>query len=235
MESTQNVNYSYIGDNLSRIREECASIADRLGVASPTVVAVTKSATDEEVRALVSDYGQAVIAENRTSMFRDRYALFSDAERPEIHLIGSLQTNKVKYIVRDCALIHSLDSLRLAREIDRRAASVGVRARVLVEINSAREEAKGGILPEEAEAFLLSLSELSCIEVKGLMTMGPVLTDQEEYRPYFRLTADLYRDFCEKGYFKDDPVLSMGMSDSYSVAIEEGATLVRIGRALFRK
>ena len=235
MENTQNVNYSYIGDNLRRIREECASIADRLGVAMPDVAAVTKSATDEEVKALVTEYGQPIIAENRTSMFRDRYALFDDAQRPSMHLIGSLQTNKVKYIIKDCALIHSLDSLRLAAEIERQAQRFGVRARVLVEINSAREEAKGGILPEDADAFLSSLSDLGSIDVVGVMTMGPVLADREEYRPYFRLTADIYRRWCDCGYLGDAPVLSMGMSDSYTVAIEEGATLVRIGRALFRK
>ena len=109
--------YAYIKDNLTRVLEACDARASRLGIPTPTLLAVTKSATSEEVRALVEDFGQAAIAENRTSLFCERYDMFSSDTRPEMHLIGSLQTNKVKYIAGKCALIHSLDSLRLAAEI----------------------------------------------------------------------------------------------------------------------
>ena len=107
--------------------------------------------------------------------------------------------------------------------------------RVLIEINSAREEAKGGILPEEAERFADAVKKHEHLSLAGLMTMGPVLEKPEEYRPYFRKTAEAFRMLSERGYFEGEPVLSMGMSGSYEVAAEEGATLIRVGRALFVK
>ena len=227
--------FDYIGNNLVRIKEACAKRADALGLAHPTLLAVTKSASDEEVKALVTEFGQASIAENRVQMFTARYELFSDEERPEMHVIGSLQTNKVKYMVDKCALLHSLDSLRLAEEIEKQAAKRNVTLPALVEINSGREENKGGVLPEEAEAFAEALSAYPHIALRGIMTMAPVLTDKEDYRPYFRETAGIFHRLQDKGMLGDTPVLSMGMSDSYEIAIEEGATMIRVGRGLFRK
>lgn len=228
--------YAYIGDNLASIREKCASRALSLGVAEPTLLAVTKSATAEEVSALVRDFGQRAIAENRTALFCERYDLFSDEERPEMHLIGSLQTNKVKYIAGKVALVHSLDSLRLAEEIEKQSAKRGVVTRVLLEVNSGREEAKGGVLPEEAEAFAYAVKEgFPHLSLGGVMTMAPVCIDPEDARPFFRETAKLYHRLLDGGVIEGEGVLSMGMSDSFLCAIEEGATLVRIGRALFRK
>ena len=139
------VSYEYIRDNLKAVTERCLARALALGVTPPSLLAVTKSATNDEVRALVSEYGQRQIAENRTSLFCERYGLFAEDERPEMHLIGSLQTNKVKYIADKVSLIHSLDSQRLAAEIEKQAAKHSRRIRVLMEINSGREEAKGGI------------------------------------------------------------------------------------------
>lgn len=236
LENQEKTDFGYIRDNLFRIREECAARADALGLPQPRLVAVTKSATNEEVIALVRDFGHREIAENRTSLFCERYGLFEDGERPQMHLIGSLQTNKVKYIAGKTDLIHSLDSERLAQEIEKQAAKRDVTIRVLMEINSAKEEAKGGILPEEAERFAESLAVYPHLVLSGVMTMGPVLSDSEGYRPYFRRTAAILRRLTDKGYIKEgDAVLSMGMSDSFGVAIEEGATIVRVGRALFRK
>jgi pyridoxal phosphate enzyme (YggS family) len=228
--------YAYIGENLARIRETCEARAARLGVPAPRLLAVTKSASADEVRALVSEYGQDAIAENRTSLFQDRYEMFSDEARPEMHLIGSLQTNKVKYIAGKVALIHSLDSLRLAAEIEKQAAKRDVRIRALIEINSGREEAKGGLLFEEVEAFATAVKEgYPHVALSGVMTMAPVCTDGEAYRPYFRETARVFRTLSEGGFFEGTPVLSMGMSGSYEIAIEEGATVVRVGRALFAR
>ena len=153
-----------------------------------------------------------------------------------MHLIGSLQTNKVKYIAGKTALIHSLDSDRLAMEIEKQAAKRDTQMRVLMEINSAREEAKGGILPEEAERFAEVIAKHPHLVLAGVMTMGPVLENPEGYRPYFRETAAILKRLTDKGYLKEkDAVLSMGMSGSFGVAIEEGATLIRVGRALFVK
>ncbi len=228
--------YAYIGENLARIQNACRERARALGIPAPTLLAVTKSATAEEVRALVEEFGQAAIAENRTNLFTERYEMFADATRPEMHLIGSLQTNKVKYIAGKCALIHSLDSLRLAAEIEKQSAKREIRMRALIEINSGREEAKGGILPEKAEGFAEAVKrDFPHIALSGVMTMAPVCREKEEYRPYFRETASIFRRLKENGYFEGDGVLSMGMSESFDVAIEEGATVVRIGRALFQK
>ena len=226
--------YSYIGENLARVSERIALRASSLGVAAPTLLAVTKSAAPEEVRALVTTFGQRAIAENRTSLFCERYDLFSDEERPEIHLIGSLQTNKVKYIAGKVALIHSLDSLRLAAEIEKQSAKREIVTRVLLEVNSGKEEAKGGVMPEEAEAFANAVCEqFPHLSLCGVMTMAPICASAEEVRPYFRETARLYRRLLDTGVICGEGVLSMGMSDSYECAVEEGATVVRIGRALF--
>ena len=228
--------YAYIGDNLMRICEACASRALKLGVSAPQLLAVTKSATADEVRALVCDFGQSAIAENRTSLFCERYEMFEESSRPEMHLIGSLQTNKVKYIAGKCALIHSLDSERLAAEIEKQAAKRDIRMRVLIEINSGREEAKGGILTEDALAFAEKIKlTFPHVSLAGIMTMAPVCETQEEYRPYFRETATVFRRMREEGFFEGEGILSMGMSGSYEMAIEEGATVIRVGRALFAK
>lgn len=226
--------YAYIGENLARIRETCASRADALGIPMPHLVAVTKSAEADEVRALVEEFGQTAIAENRTSLFCERYEMFSDDTRPEMHLIGSLQTNKVKYIAGKTALIHSLDSLRLAAEIEKQAAKRNTCIRTLIEINSGREENKGGILPEEAEAFAYAVREsYPHVSLAGIMTMAPICAYAEDYRPYFRETAGVFRHLSDGGFFDGEGVLSMGMSGSYETAIEEGATIIRVGRALF--
>ena len=228
--------YAYIYDNLMRIREACDTRALALGVKTPTLLAVTKSASAEEVRALVEDFGQAAIAENRTSLFTERYEMFADGARPEMHLIGSLQTNKVKYIAGKTALIHSLDSLRLASEIEKQSAKREIRTRVLIEVNSGREEAKGGIFPEEAEAFADAVRrDYPHLVLSGIMTMAPICATGEEYRPFFRETAAIFRRLSDGGMFEGEPVLSMGMSESFETAMEEGATIIRVGRALFRK
>jgi pyridoxal phosphate enzyme (YggS family) len=228
-------NYSYISSNLSRIRENVALSALRLGIPAPEILAVTKSAESAEVEALVRLFGQKMIGENRTSLFCERFDLFSDGERPEMHLIGSLQTNKVKYIAGKTALIHSLDSERLAAEIEKQAAKRDIKIRVLLEINCACEDAKGGVMPKDAERFAETIKSYEHLSLAGVMTMGPVLSSEEGYRPYFRETAKTFRELSDRGYFEGTPVLSMGMSGSYRVAVEEGSTLIRVGRALFVK
>ena len=235
MEGLFRENYQYIFDNLSRVKEAAVGTAERLGTRPPDILAVTKSAGADEVEALVRLFGQKMIGENRTSLFNERYELFSAEERPEMHLIGSLQTNKVKYIAGKTALIHSLDSERLAAEIEKQAAKRDIKMRVLLEINSAREEAKGGVMPEDAERFADALKKYEHLSLSGVMTMGPVLATEEDYRPFFRATANTFYALKDRGYFEGEGVLSMGMSDSYRVAIEEGSTLIRVGRTLFVK
>ena len=225
--------FDYIRTNYLSLKEEIAELGKKTGQ-NVTLVAVTKSGSDEELVAL-ADAGVSDIGENRPSELRRRGDLLADAGyRPRLHEIGNLQRNKVKLIIESVDLIHSLDSVELAREIDKQAKRAGRRVKVLIEINSGRETQKGGILPEMAEDFYLQVRELSGIEIAGLMTMGPVCEDPENLRPYFRLTKQLF-DRMNETYGFSDGILSMGMSDSYAVAIEEGATLVRVGRKLFKR
>lgn len=232
--------YDYIKRNLERVRARLAAAALHAGVPVPRLVAVTKSASDDEVRALLA-LGVDAIAENRPQLFRTRAAIQDEmreadpAVSGEIHLIGHLQANKIKYVLGRAALIQSLDSLRLAEELERAAAARGVTVPVLLEVNSGRESEKGGFLPEEVPAFARELCRLPHIVPKGLMTMGPNLPTPEEYRPYFRLVRKLACELSSDGLLPPVPTLSMGMSDSYEVAAEEGATIVRVGRTLFWK
>jgi pyridoxal phosphate enzyme (YggS family) len=228
--------YSYIERNLCQVRELAEKAALRAGVSLPKLIAVTKSATDEEVLALAS-YGIEAIGENRTNLFNARRELLLPSyPEMEFHLIGHLQTNKVKYIAESATLIHSLDNLRLADEMEKQGEKRGIKIPVLIEVNSGREEAKSGVMPDEIFAFYESLLPYKNISVQGLMTMAPDLECKEDYRPYFRETYKSYEKLKADGAFDtESPTLSMGMSDSFEVAIEEGATAVRVGRRLFLK
>ncbi len=227
--------FSYIERNLREVRDDLAKIAVSCGRPEPTLVCVTKSGDDEELVALARA-GATDIGENRPQELKRRGELLAEEGLfPSLHEIGSLQRNKVKYIIEKASLIHSLDSLSLAEEIDRQAAKRDMKARVLIEVNSASEEAKGGVMPSEVEDFYLALREFSHLEICGLMTMGPVCECEEDIRPYFALTKKLFDDIKARHGFSGEGVLSMGMSDSYRVAVEEGSTLVRIGRRLFKK
>jgi len=226
--------FGYIKRNLEELTEEIEELSAQSGQ-RVTTVCVTKSGTDDELLALC-EAGARCIGENRPQELKRRgELLFAQGFSPELHQIGSLQRNKVKYVIDKAALIHSVDTEKLAVEISRLASLRGIEARVLIEVNSAREAAKGGVLPENTEALFEKLLALPSIKVCGLMTMGPPLEDAEELRPYFRQTRELFLRLDKAYGFGGEGVLSMGMSDSYRVAIEEGSTLVRVGRRLFRK
>lgn len=227
--------YAYIQKNLDTVRAWLSAAAARGGNPVPRLIAVTKSATDDEVRALLA-FGIDAIAENRPQLFTARAALIDEAGADtEIHLIGHLQTNKVKTVIERAALIQSLDSERLAAEIQKQAERRGITVRVLIEVNSGREEAKGGVLPEEIDTFAEALRAYPNLVPVGLMTMGPDCEDPEDYRPYFRLVREAAERLSAAKLLPEAPLLSMGMSTSYEVAAEEGATHVRVGRTLFHK
>lgn len=228
-------NFGYIHDNLDAVREDIETLAAKLGRSPATLVAVTKSATDEEVLALAA-LGVSDMAENRPQMLIARQdLLLANGFSPRMHEIGNLQTNKVKSVLPRAALIHSVGSDNLAEEIEKQAEKLGMKVPVLLEINSGCEENKGGIYPVDAKAFAGWIKDFPHISLQGVMTMAPAVSDPEEERPYFSLTRRLFEEIGEKvGYDTDKPILSMGMSDSYRVAIEEGSTLVRIGRRLFK-
>lgn len=227
--------YSYIKRNFDALRTEISEIAKGAGRQEPKLVCVTKSGSDEELIALVRA-GATDLGENRPGEVKRRYELLSELGlNVNMHEIGTLQRNKVKLVAPTACMIHSIDSVKLAADVSRHAENLGRVIPVLIEINSAREENKSGILAECAEELLREIIAFEGIKVVGLMTMGPVCEDAEELRPYFRLTKELFDSLNEKYGFGDDPTLSMGMSDSYKVAIEEGSTLVRVGRKLFVK
>jgi pyridoxal phosphate enzyme (YggS family) len=228
-------NYGYIKRNYELLTEELSDIAAKVGVETPRLVCVTKSGSDEELLALVKA-GAKALGENRPGEVKRRFELIREAGLDcEMHEIGTLQRNKVKLVAPVTAMIHSVDSKKLAEDISRHALQCGRKIPVLIEINSGKEESKSGALPEDAEALLLEIKELPGIEISGLMTMGPVCENPEDLRKYFRLTKNLFDSLGEKYGFGASPTLSMGMSDSYRVAIEEGSTLVRVGRKLFIK
>ena len=152
------------------------------------------------------------------------------------HMIGHLQRNKVKYIVDKVALIHSVDSVRLAEEIHKEAMKIGRRVPVLIEVNVAGEETKFGVAPEEVEELIRKIAPFEGIEVQGLMTIAPFVTNPEENRQYFNRLKQLSVDISHKNIDNINMnVLSMGMTGDYEVAIEEGASFVRVGTGIFRE
>ena len=227
--------FSYIERNYTALLEDINRLSEKLGVKAPTLVSVTKSGSDEELIALAR-LGAVDIGENRPGEVSRRGGILRDAGfSPRMHEIGTLQRNKIKLIADTVYMIHSVDSFRLAKDIDRYAEMHGRVIPILIEVNSAKEEQKSGVLPCEAERLLCEIRELSNVKVSGLMTMGPATDDGEQLRPYFRNTKKLFDELNARYGFGDSPTLSMGMSDSWQVALEEGSTLIRVGRRLFIK
>lgn len=201
--------------------------------AGVTLVAVTKHRTVDEIQSVV-DYGILDLGENRVQELLDKVDKVQGKVR--WHLIGHLQTNKVKYIINKVDMIHSVDSLKLANEINLQARKNNKTMKILVQINVSKEESKFGIEIEEVDSFLESIQELESISVQGFMTMAPFTENIEETRHVFRNL----REFCDKiknnqSLYKNVEMnfLSMGMTNDYPVAIEEGSNLVRIGRGIF--
>ena len=219
--------------NLDDVRERMAAAAARVGRPMPTLLAVTKSCDDDTFRTMLS-LGVSAVGENRARQCEARHELIKEVGAScEMHFIGSLQKNKAKYLVGRIALLHSLDSIGLAEELDRLSIKRGIKTPVLLEINSGREENKGGVMPEAIDEFAARVSAFQGLSVRGIMTMAPNLDLPEEYRPYFSETRRAFERLTP--YFDTDtPILSMGMTDSFELAIEEGATMVRVGSALFR-
>ncbi len=231
------MDHSYIDENVARVRERIAEAAKRSGRQAEDILllAAIKSADADEVNHIHRALGIHDVGENRVQQLTERYDKL-DREGLNIHFIGSLQTNKVKYISDKVTLIHSLDSARLADEIQKQAEKRGIVSRVLVEINSGNEENKGGIQPDDAERFCLELQRYGSIELCGFMTMAPRCENKSDYYGYFSRTKTLSDKLWHETLGRaGSPIISMGMSESFEEAIECGATLVRIGRTLFHK
>ncbi len=215
--------------NLRHIQEEIAAAARRAGrfPAEVRLVAVTKTVGPDKIRQAAA-LGLRDFRENRLQEARPKLQLF-----PELrwHFIGHLQTNKVKEVLNSFTLIHSLDRYSLAQELQRRAEQLDREARCLVQVNISGEKSKFGLSEAELPDFLEAMREFPRIKIEGLMTMAPYCDDPEEARPVFRRLRELQREWARPGMELKE--LSMGMSNDYIVAVEEGATLVRIGTALF--
>ena len=228
--------YDYINENLTRLLDEIGNLSASVSLPCPRLVAVTKSATVEEILALLATKKVEDVAENRVEPFLERReAILTAGYTPHFHLIGSLQTNKVKKIVPFPYLIQSLDRLSLALELEKQYAKQDEIAPVLIEVNSGREEAKGGVLPEKLMSLYEGIRTLPHLSIRGLMTMGPLGADEATYRQCFAETREAFLSMSASGAFDTpSPILSMGMSDSYRYAVLEGANMLRVGRALFK-
>ena len=210
-----------------------------------TLMAAVKYATPEQIDALCTECGVHDVGENRVQQLLEHYEMIRCKEQLNIHFIGSLQKNKVKYIIDKVCMIHSLDSLSLAAEIERQCVRIGRPSiDVLVEINSGEEQSKGGVLPCELADFFEKLSDFPHLRVRGFMTMAPKCENLADYRKYFSQTYRQCIDIWQKKLDNIDsnensepippPVFSMGMSDSFEAAVAEGATIVRVGGAILR-
>ena len=230
------MDYSYIDDNYNRIMRDVYDAVEKSpSKKEPTVLVAIKSAELCEIEYLCSRYGVKDVGENRVQQLLERYDSLREMGL-NVHFIGSLQTNKVKYIIDKVSMIHSLDRLSLAEEIDRQARKHGLVMDVLVEINSGREESKGGVLPEDVEDFCRKIAEFEGIKLRGFMTMAPKCEKNEQYLKYFCETYQLVLDIWQKKIHNIDiPIISMGMSDSFVPAIIVGSNMVRIGRGMFNK
>ena len=222
-----------VKNNLETINEKIKKAALKVNRNPEEIklVAVTKTATIEQIKEAIST-GVNIIGENKVQEAKEKYQILTTDI--EWHLVGHLQTNKVKYAIEIFDLIHSVDGIKLAKEIDRRSLQFGMITNVLVEVNVSGEETKYGIKPEEVEPFLKGISEFSRIRVRGLMTIAPIVEDKEEVRLYFRKLRELSKEIKKKNIknIRMD-YLSMGMTEDFEVAIEEGANMVRIGRGIF--
>ncbi len=224
--------FSYVDKNLAAIRARIDAAAERSGGQEVTLLAAVKYTDTDHINYL-HGLGVNDIGENRVQQLLEHWEALERTDL-RVHFIGTLQKNKVKYIIDKVSMIHSLDSLALAAEIEKQAAKRGLVMDVLVEINSGMEENKSGISPHEAADFCLALGQFPHLNLCGFMTMAPKCEKNEEYRKYFRKTSQLCLDIWQKTLHNiGRPILSMGMSDSFEVAIEEGADIVRVGRALF--
>ncbi len=232
---------TYIRENLEQIEKRIQAACDRSGRAREEVLLIAVSKTKpasmvrEAMEAGIRDFGENKVQE----LCEKAEEIKGLTERPEAgainwHLIGHLQRNKVKYVVDQACLIHSVDSLRLAEEIQKEAAKKDCHVDILIEVNIGDEESKSGVAKEEAVGLVRAVAPLSRVHIKGLMAVAPIVSEPEESRPYFQ---EMFR-LREEIRFMELPgvemrELSMGMTGDFEVAVEEGATMVRVGTAIF--
>lgn len=227
--------YGYISENIENIRKNIDAACKRSGRDPKDVLllAVSKTVDVDRIKVAV-DCGLNSLGENRVQEIMEKYEPMG--ENVKWHLIGHLQTNKVKYIIDKVELIHSVESIKLAEEINKQAKKHNLVMDVLVEVNMADEESKFGVKPEETKSFIRELALMDNIRVRGLMTVAPNVENGEENRVYFRNMKQLLVDINAKNINNINmDILSMGMTGDYETAVEEGATIVRVGTGIFGK
>lgn len=219
--------------NLKKINDQIKTTAESCGRSADDVllVAVSKTRTPEEINTAI-DAGVTDIGENKVQEIMDKY---DDIKPVRWHMIGHLQTNKVKYIIDKVSMIHSVDSYKLAAEINRRAAGKGITMDILIQVNSAQEDSKFGITTDETEGLIKEiLDNCENVRIRGLMCIAPYADDPEDIKIYFDQVKEQYDRFGRIEHPRlDFKYLSMGMSHDFQVAIEAGSNLVRVGSAIF--
>lgn len=225
--------YEYIKSNINDVKKRIEAAAKKSGRMADDIklIAVSKNVDIDRIRAAV-EYGINDLGENRVQELLSKYDCLP--ENVSWHMIGRLQTNKVKYIIDKVTLIHSVDNLKLLKEIDKRAKSINKAIDVLIEVNIAGETSKGGVPICDVCDFVQQGSAFDNVRIEGLMTIAPQVDDPELTRPYFAKMAELSREIGKMGLRNVEMrYLSMGMSGDFEVAIEEGSNMVRIGTAIF--
>ena len=222
-----------IRDHLNEVRENIQKACEKAG-RSPqevTLIAVSKTKPlfmlEEAYEAGARDFG-----ENKVQEILEKHPKMPEDAR--FHMIGHLQRNKVKQVLPHAVLIHSVDSYRLAEQISQEAGKLGITAKILLEINVAKEESKFGMMPEDVEEMAGQIAALPHLQIEGLMTIAPFVDDPEKNRPVFRKLYQLSVDIKKKNIDNVNMgVLSMGMTGDYQVAVEEGSTMIRVGTGIF--
>lgn len=224
---------NYIKDNLKDVEKKVANAAQRVGRKPEEILLlpVTKTHPVEMIEPILEE-GYEQIGENKVQEIKIKHEVFE--KRAVLHMIGHLQQNKVKQVLNKVSLIHSVDSLRIAEKIDKEAEKIGRVMDVLIQVNVAKDEAKYGFDMEEVEEILCILKDYKHIRIQGLMTIAPFVSNPEDNRHIFRNLNDLFVDIRQKNLDNINmKILSMGMTNDYEVAIEEGSTLVRVGTGIF--
>ena len=222
-----------IRDHLNEVRENIQKACEKAGRSPQEVTLITVSKTkplfmlEEAYEAGARDFG-----ENKVQEILEKHPKMPEDAR--FHMIGHLQRNKVKQVLPHAVLIHSVDSYRLAEQISQEAGKLGITAKILLEVNVAKEESKFGMMPEDVEEMAGQIAALPHLQIEGLMTIAPFVDDPEKNRPVFRKLYQLSVDIKKKNIDNVNMgVLSMGMTGDYQVAVEEGSTMIRVGTGIF--
>lgn len=218
-----------IAKNIEKLQQHIDNISPKNGKVS--IIAVTKMVDVDKANQAI-DAGMKFLGENRVQEFLNKYEKLTN--NASFHLIGHLQTNKIKYLIGKCQLIHSVDSLKLLQEIEKQCAKKQLEQQILIQVNIAKEESKFGISVTDLISIINANEFNKWVKIKGLMTIAPFEENTEDTRWVFRRLNELYIDIKGKTFYNTDmEFLSMGMSNDYQIAIEEGANMIRIGSKIF--